>query len=290
MPRKSIRDIQKMKNADEPIVMLTAYDAMSARLAEKAGVPMLLVGDTLGMVVQGHDSTIPVTLEHMIYHCEIVSRVTESPVIVGDMPFMTAGISIEKTLESAARLMQEGGATCIKLEGGAFMARTVERIVQAGIPVMGHIGLTPQSVQRFGGFRVQGRSFEQALQLIHDAEALEAAGAFAVVLELVPSELAQLITERLHIPTIGIGAGTGCDGQVQVFHDILGLFDDFIPRHTKRYSEVGETIRAAISQYAAEVQEEQFPAAENSFTMKAEILEKVRERLAQEEGRHAGGG
>ncbi|MGB1288829.1 MAG: 3-methyl-2-oxobutanoate hydroxymethyltransferase, partial [Aggregatilineales bacterium] len=168
-------------------------------------------------------------------------------------------------------------------------ARTVERIVQAGIPVMGHIGLTPQSVQRFGGFRVQGRSFEQALQLVYDAEALEAAGAFAIVLELVPAELAQLITERLHIPTIGIGAGTGCDGQVQVFHDILGLFDDFVPRHTKRYTEIGESIQATIAQYAGEVKEVQFPADANSFTMKAETLEHVREKLAQEEGRHASG-
>jgi 3-methyl-2-oxobutanoate hydroxymethyltransferase len=279
MSRKTIRDIQAMKAAGERIAMLTAYDAVSARISEAAGVPLLLVGDTLGMVVQGHDSTIPVTLDHMIYHCEIVTRVTQAPLIVGDMPFMTATTDAGLTLRNAARLMQEAGVGCVKLEGGAFMAPTIRHLTQAGIPVMAHIGLTPQSVNQFGGFKVQGRSLEQAVQLVRDAEAVQAAGAFAVVLELVPAALAELITSRLEIPTIGIGAGRGCDGQVQVFHDILALFTAFMPRHAKRYADAGDLMQQAVADYVGEVQAGEFPTDENAFRIEANVLDEVRARL-----------
>ena len=279
MKRLTIRDIQKMKHERQPITMLTAYDATSARLAEKAGIPMLLVGDTLGMVIQGHDSTIPVTLDHMIYHSEIVRRVTQRPLIVADLPFMTYQVSEEQALQNAGRLMQESGASSVKLEGGEAMAHTIKRIVDAGIPVMAHIGLTPQSVNQFGGFRVQGKQLESAQQLVRDAVAVQDAGAFAVVLELVPAPLAQFITDKLDIPTIGIGAGIGCDGQVQVFHDILQLFSDFVPRHTKRYAHIGDMMVAAIQQYHGEVLEEQFPTDDHSFTMSDDVLAALRNEV-----------
>jgi 3-methyl-2-oxobutanoate hydroxymethyltransferase len=279
MTRKTILDIQKMKAQGEKIVLLTAYDATSARVAQAADIPVILVGDTLGMVIQGHSSTIPVTLDHMIYHCAIVARVTQTPLIVGDMPFMTASISAEDTLRQAARLMQEGGVTAVKVEGGETVAPLIKRLTQAGIPVMAHIGLTPQSVNQFGGFKVQGRQLEDARQLVRDADAVQAAGAFAVVLELVPAPLAGLITRRLAIPTIGIGAGPDCDGQVQVFHDILGLFDQFLPRHAKRYAEIGEAMRAAAAQYRQEVQAGAFPTAEQAFSMSAEVLGQLKEAL-----------
>lgn len=279
MARITILDIQGMKNKGEKISVMTAYDAVSARLAEVAGIPLLLVGDTLGMVVQGHTSTIPVTLDHMIYHTQIVSRVTQTAFIIGDMPFMTATTDTHDTLKNAARLMQEGGASCVKLEGGEFIAPTIKQIVQAGIPVMAHIGLTPQSVGQFGGFKVQGRDLSRARQLLADARAVQEAGAFAVVLELVPTPLATLITEQLHIPTIGIGAGAGCSGQVQVFHDVLGLFDAFIPRHTKRYAEIGKIIQDALSQYHADVGAGQFPTDANSFGMDETVIAQLRGEL-----------
>jgi 3-methyl-2-oxobutanoate hydroxymethyltransferase len=283
--RVSIRDIQKMKADREPIVMLTAYDATSARLSEAAGVPLLLVGDSLGMVMQGHDVPIPVTLDHIIYHAQIVTRVTQKALIVGDMPFMSYNVSIEQALTNCARLMQESGVEAVKMEGGEYLAETIRRVTQAGIPVMAHIGLQPQSVHQVGGMRVQGRDVETARQLIRDAEAIEQAGAFAVVLESVPAPLAELITQKLRIPTSGIGAGVGCDGQVQVFHDILGLFEDFIPRHTKRYAELGAAIREAVAQYAQDVRERKFPAAENSFTMKEEVLAALRVNGTDEHAR-----
>lgn len=279
MARITILDIQGMKNKGEKISVMTAYDAVSARLAEVAGIPLLLVGDTLGMVVQGHTSTIPVTLDHMIYHTQIVSRVTQTAFIIGDMPFMTATTDGHDTLKNAARLMQEGGASCVKLEGGEFIAPTIKQIVQAGIPVMAHIGLTPQSVGQFGGFKVQGRDLSRARQLLADARAVQEAGAFAVVLELVPTPLATLITEQLHIPTIGIGAGAGCSGQVQVFHDVLGLFDAFIPRHTKRYAEIGKLIQDALSHYHADVGAGQFPTDANSFGMDETVIAQLRGEL-----------
>ncbi|NJO84571.1 MAG: 3-methyl-2-oxobutanoate hydroxymethyltransferase, partial [Blastochloris sp.] len=211
-------------------------------------------------------------LDHIIYHAQIVARVTERPLIVGDMPFMTYSISPEQALENAARLMQQGGVSVVKLEGGETLAPTIRRLVDAGIPVMAHIGLLPQSVNKVGGMRVQGRDLPTARQLLRDAASVEAAGAFAVVLESVPAPLAALVTDRLHIPTIGIGAGAGCDGQVQVFHDILGLFDAFIPRHTKRYAEIGAAMREAIVAYVQDVERGAFPTEANSFGMNEEVL------------------
>lgn len=277
MARLTIRDLQKMKQENEPITMLTAYDAMSARVGEMAGIPALLVGDSLGMVIQGHTSTVPVRLEHMIYHCQIVARVTQGPLIVCDLPFMTYSVSVEQALSNAAQLMQVGGASCVKLEGGAMLAPTVQRIVASGIPVMGHIGLTPQSVNQFGGWRVQGRELESARRLLDDALALQEAGAFAIVLELVPGELAAYITESLEIPTIGIGAGAGCSGQVQVFHDLLALAGDFMPKHAKRYAELGEMMNAAISKFLSEVREGDFPTEAQTFSMKSETITALRQ-------------
>jgi 3-methyl-2-oxobutanoate hydroxymethyltransferase len=278
--RVTIRDFQKMKDEKEPIAMLTAYDAMSARVGEMAGIPALLVGDSLGMVVQGHSTTVPVKLEHMIYHCQIVARVTEKPLIVCDLPFMTYSISTEQALANAAQLMQDGGASSVKLEGGKAFAPTVQKIVAAGIPVMGHIGLTPQSVNQFGGWRVQGREMDSARRLLDDALALQDAGAFAIVLELVPGPLATLITETLHIPTIGIGAGHGCSGQIQVFHDLLGLAGDFVPKHTKRYAELGDLMTVAISKYLAEVKEGDFPTDAQTFNMNEEVIQSLRQERA----------
>lgn len=280
--RLTIRDIQKMKTSGEKIVMITAYDAASARLSEKAGAPMLLVGDSLGMVVQGHNSTIPVKLEHMIYHSEIVSRVTQKPLIVGDLPFMSYTISIEQAMTNAARLMQEGGVQAVKLEGGEFVADTIRHITRSGIPVMAHIGLTPQSVNQFGGFRVQGREIETARRLIHDAVALEAAGAFAIVLELVPAPLAKLVSEILTIPTIGIGAGVDCDGQVQVFHDLLTLAGEFLPKHARRYIDAQQLITGALTQYALEVRKGKFPSDEHAFSMNTDIIDQLRSEFGKD--------
>ncbi len=280
--RMTVRDIQKMKTESQPISMLTAYDAISARLAETAGVEMILVGDTLGMVVQGHDSTIPVTLDQMIYHAEIVARVTQKPLIVGDMPFMSVQVSAEQALANCARMMQEARVTCVKVEGGEFMAPTIARLTEAGIPVMAHIGLTPQSVHKFGGFRVQGKEVETAQQVIRDAHAVEDAGAFALVLELTPAPLSQIITERLHIPTIGIGAGRYCDGQVQVFHDILDLYQVFLPKHTKQYAKVGDLILKGIQDFVQEVQKREFPTEKQSFNMNQEELAALRTQLEQD--------
>ncbi len=268
MMKPTIRALQQKKTRSEPIVMLTAYDYSSARLAEAAGVDVILVGDSLGMTMQGHATTIPVTLDDIIYHTRAVVRGAPQTLIVADLPFMTYQISPEQAMRSAGRVLQESGAQTVKLEGGVFMADTIHRLVQAGVPVMAHIGLTPQSVHQFGGWRVQGRKEKEAEQLIQDARAVAEAGAFAVVLELVPAELAARITDMLPIPTIGIGAGPHCDGQVQVFHDILGLEEAFQPRHAKRYANLAPMIRDAIAQYAQEVRRGEFPTMEHAFSMK----------------------
>jgi len=272
----TIRNIQKMKASGELIAMLTAYDATSAYLSEQAGAQILLVGDSMGMVIQGHQSTIPVTLDHIIYHSQIVVRATERALIVGDLPFMSYKVSAEQGMQNAARLMQESGVGAVKLEGGEYIAPTIDRLVQAGIPVMAHIGLTPQSVNQFGGFRVQGKDRDTAEQLLCDAQAVQDAGAFAIVLELVPTQLAQEITSHLKIPTIGIGAGPHCSGQVQVFHDLLGLFPSFGPRHSKQYVNAGQLISDGLKHYVEDVQAGRFPTAENSSTMNEEILESIR--------------
>ena len=275
MGRVTVRDIGDLKVRGEKIPTITAYDYATARLAEAAGIPLVLVGDSLSMVVLGYDSTIPVTMEDMLHHVKAVARGTRKALIVADMPFMSYQIDTAQALSNAARLVQEGGAHAVKLEGGESVADTVHRLVECGIPVMGHIGLTPQSVHAFGGYRVRGRGRREAMQLLKDAKALENAGAFSVVLELVPAPLARLISQRLTMPTIGIGAGPDCDGQVQVLHDMLGLFTDFIPKHAKQYARLAKSIQDALARYAQEVKEGSFPTDKESFPMDDTILEEL---------------
>jgi len=264
-----------MKSKKEKIVMLTAYDYSTAKLVDEAGIPLILVGDSLGMVILGYDSTIPVTMDEMIHHTKAVARGAKQAMVIGDMPFMTYQISTADALRNAARFMQEGGAQAIKLEGGVVVAETVKRIVECGIPVMGHIGLTPQSVHQLGGHRVQGKTQEAAERLLKDAQALEQAGAFAVVLELVPAPLSKLISQKITIPTIGIGAGPDCDGQVQVVSDLLGLFSDFVPKHAKQYAKLADSIKTALAGYIAEVKTGEFPTSQNSSTMDESLLQEL---------------
>ena len=275
MARVTICDIAKMKMRGEKIPVVTAYDYTSARLADRAGIPIILVGDSLGMVVLGYDSTIPVTMEDMVHHVKAAARGAQRALVTADLPFMSYQLDSTQGLANAARLVQEGGAQAVKLEGGEKVAEVASRIVDAGIPVMGHIGLTPQSVHGLGGYRVQGQSQAGALQLLKDAQAVEQAGAFSLVLELVPAELGRMISERLTIPTIGIGAGGGCNGQVQVLHDMLGLYTEFVPKHTKQYAHLAGTIEDALTQYASEVRDGLFPAEEQSFAMDQGILEEL---------------
>ena len=253
------------KAKKQPIVMVTAYEAAQARLADAAGVDAILVGDSLGMVMLGYTTTLPVTLDDMLRHTQAVARGSSGrPLLIADMPFATYGVSEPESIRNAARLLAEGGAQAIKLEGGAVIADTVRRIVDRGIPVMGHIGMTPQSVHRFGGFKVQGKG-EAADAVLADAEALVAAGVFSIVLEVIPTDLARRISEAIPVPTIGIGAGVGCDGQVQVFHDLVGLYEEPPLRHTRRYAEAGRAIREALAAYAEDVRSGRFPSDENAF-------------------------
>jgi len=275
--RISITGLKAKKTRGEKIVMMTCYDYPSARLLEAAGVDILFIGDTLGMVVLGYDNTLPVTIEEMLHHTKAVSRGSSRAHVLADMPFMSYQTSPEDALRNAGRLVKEGGAQSVKLEGGVRVAETVRFIVDAGIPVMGHIGLTPQSINQLGGYKVQGKTPAGAVRLINDALALQEAGAYAVVLECVPAPLAQTISQRLTVPTIGIGAGPHCDGQVQVFHDLLALFDDFVPKHAKRYADLGSQITEAVRAYAAEVREGSFPTEKESFFGdKAVFLEATR--------------
>jgi 3-methyl-2-oxobutanoate hydroxymethyltransferase len=269
--RVNIAQIKEMKGKGEKIAMLTAYDYSTAKIVDEVGVPLILVGDSLGMVVLGYETPIPVTMDVMIHHTKAVVRGTSKALIVGDMPFMTYHVSTEDALRNAARFIQEAGCQTVKLEGGVTVADKVKRMVQCGIPVMGHIGLTPQSVNQLGGWRVQGKTPEAALQLLQDALALEDAGAFAVVLEQVPTPLATLISRRLSIPTIGIGAGEGCDGQVLVIHDVFGL-SDRVPKLAKKYASIGEIMRQAVTEYYNEVKTGAFPTEKNSFTMDESLL------------------
>lgn len=266
--RTTIADLTRMKAAGRRIPMLTVYDFPSARLAEAAQVPLLLVGDSLGMVVHGHATTLPVTLDDMVRHAGAVVRGCETPMVVADLPFLTYAL-LEDAVSSARRLMQEAGVQAVKLEGAAIPI--VTRLVEMGVPVMGHLGFTPQSTHQIG-VRVQGKLACEAGKLIADAEALQAAGAFAVVLELVPSDLARVIARRLVIPVIGIGAGAGCDGEVQVWHDVLGLGGDRVPRHARKFAEVGAVIRGALEAYVQAVGDGTFPTAANSSTMKPDQL------------------
>jgi 3-methyl-2-oxobutanoate hydroxymethyltransferase len=265
--RVTIHTLRSQKQRGERITMLTAYDATFARLLDEAGIDVLLVGDSLGMVVQGHDTTLPVTLDEVIYHCRAVARGATRAQIVGDMPFMTYQASVEQALVNAGRMVKEGGAHAIKLEGGAQHAPLVERLVSAGIPVMGHIGLTPQSFHQMGGFKVQGRGAGARERLVADAQALEAAGAYALVLEGIPSVIAREITDTIEIPTIGIGAGAGCDGQVLVVYDLLGMDESFKPRFVRRYESMGIRIRSAAQAYIADVRAGTFPSDAESFAL-----------------------
>jgi 3-methyl-2-oxobutanoate hydroxymethyltransferase len=271
--RITLRDVQRMKAEHQRIAMVTAYDHPSARLADEAGVPILLVGDSLGMVVHGHDSTLPVTLDDMVRHASAVVRGSERALVVGDLPFLTYA-SIADAVLSARRLMQEGGVQAVKLEGGAPVAGIVRRLTDLGVPVMGHLGLTPQS-QHTLGLRVQGKAAADARRMIEDALALQSAGAFAIVLELAPAPLAEAISTRLNIPTIGIGAGAGCDGQVQVWHDLLGLGGGRPPRHAKAFAQIGDTIKTALESYVTDVRAGAFPTAAQSSTMDPDALSKA---------------
>jgi 3-methyl-2-oxobutanoate hydroxymethyltransferase len=268
--RTTLRDLQTMKTKGERIAMVTAYDHPSARLADRAGADVLLVGDSLGMVVHGHPTTLPVTLDDMVRHASAVVRGSERALVVGDLPFLTYASEAD-AVASARRLMQEAGVQAVKLEGGAPVAASVRRLTELGVPVMGHLGFTPQAQHQLG-LRVQAKEAASARKLLEDALLLEACGAFAVVLELVPAPLAEEVSKRLRIPTIGIGAGAGCDGQVQVWHDLLGLHDGKPPRHAKRYAEIGAAIETALKAYVADVRGGAFPTAAQSASMAADEL------------------
>jgi 3-methyl-2-oxobutanoate hydroxymethyltransferase len=269
--RITVNDIKQMKAKKEKIAMITAYDYTTAKLADEAGIHMILVGDSLGMVMLGLDSTIPVTMDIMIHHTKAVVRGAKNAMVVGDMPFMTYQTTVPEALKNAARFLQEAGCQAVKLEGGVIVEDAVKRIVDCGIPVCGHIGLTPQSINMLG-YRAQGKTPEAAARLLADAVALERAGAFAVVLETVPAQLSKLITSRISIPTIGIGGGPDCDGQVQVVHDALGLYTDFVPKHAKQFAKLAPEIRAAFTQYINEVKSGQFPTLEHGPTMDENLL------------------
>ncbi|WP_223066655.1 3-methyl-2-oxobutanoate hydroxymethyltransferase [Paenibacillus caui] len=272
----TIVKLKKMRQDGEPIAMVTAYDYPSARLAEQAGVDMLLVGDSLGNVVLGYDSTIPVTLEDMVYHSRSVARGAEHTFIVADMPFMTYHGSLDETLRGVRRLMQEGHAHAVKMEGGAEIADTVAAVVRAGVPVLGHIGLTPQSVNQLGGYRIQGKDARDARRLLEDAKALQEAGAFGIVLELVTEAVAAEITKALDIPTIGIGAGRGCSGQVLVFHDLVKYTDDYREkRFVKTFADIGDQIRTGISDYVKEVKSGAFPAEQHVFAAEEGVTQSL---------------
>lgn len=263
------------KAKGEKLSMLTAYDYSTAKLEDESGINGILVGDSLGNVVLGYEDTVSVTMEDMIHHGAAVARGAKNALVVVDMPFMSYEVTVEEAVRNAGRLMKEGRAGAVKLEGGVRVAEQIRAIVKAGIPVMGHIGLTPQSINVFGGFKVQGKSEEAARALLADAKAVEEAGAFAVVIEAVPAALAQMITDAVSIPTIGIGAGAGCDGQILVYQDMLGMFSDFTPKFVKRYANVGEVMREAFANYAAEVASGAFPTEEHTYKIKDDVLEKL---------------
>jgi len=276
--RITVNQIREMKQKGEKIAMLTTYDYSTARIVDEAGIPLILVGDSLGMVVLGYESTIPVTMEEMLHHTKAVARGAKRAMVIGDMPFMSYHISADDALRNAARFIQEGGAQAIKLEGGVTVMEKVKRIVGCGIPVMGHIGLTPQSIHQFGGFTVQGKTPEAAAKVLEDALALEEAGAFAIVLETIPTQLARIITAKLSIPTIGIGAGIHCDGQVQVINDILGSYTEFVPKHAKQYAKLTDIISKAVTEYLSEVKAGTFPTEKQSYSIDENLLAELKTR------------
>ena len=281
-PKLTIPDIRARKG-ETPLTMLTAYDYPTALLVDGAGIDMILVGDSLAMVVLGHPDTVSVTMDEMIHHTRAAARAARRALVVGDLPFGSYNVSTEQAVTNANRFLKEGRADCVKLEGGGPMAEIAAAIVRSGTPVMGHLGLTPQTAGSLGGFKVQGRSLEAAKTLLADARALEAAGCFALVLEAVPAPLAKMVTERISIPTIGIGAGADCDGQVLVFHDLVGLFDRFVPRFVKRYAQLGAAVSEALTAYKDDVMERRFPEATHSFSMKPEELAALEGWLQKDE-------
>lgn len=273
--KNTVTTLQKQKEENKKITMLTAYDYSMAKLMDEAGIEMILVGDSLGMVILGYEDTLPVTMEDMIHHTRAVTRGTSDTFVVGDMPFMSYQTSTYDAVKNAGRLIQEGHAQAVKLEGGAAVCAQIEAIVKASIPVVAHIGLTPQSVNAFGGFKVQGKSIDAARQLVEDAKAVEKAGAFMVVLECVPAKLASLISKTVHIPTIGIGAGNGCDGQVLVYQDMLNMFSGLKPKFVKHFGNIGDSMKQAFSDYSKEVKEGSFPAEEHTFKIEDEVMEQL---------------
>jgi 3-methyl-2-oxobutanoate hydroxymethyltransferase len=272
-----IQHFSEMKQKGEKFVMVTAYDYSTARIVDEVGIPLILVGDSLAGVVLGYESTLPVTMDVMLHHTRAVTRGAKNALVVGDMPFMTYQVSLEDAMRNAGRFMQEAGAGAVKLEGGVTVAEKVRRIVEIGIPVMGHIGLTPQSINQLGGHKIQGKTVGAAKKLLEDAIALEQAGAFAVVLETVPAPLAAFITQKVTIPTIGIGAGPGCDGQVQVINDILGSTSGFTPKHAKQFAQIGEITKNALNAYQNEVKAGTFPTEKESFPLDESVLTELKQ-------------
>ncbi len=273
--KKSVLTFRNAKQKNKRLTMLTAYDYSTAKLIDASGIDSVLVGDSLGMVMLGYEDTLSVTMEDMIHHTKAVARGVKDALVVSDLPFMSYQTSVYDAVSNAGRLIKEGRAQAVKLEGGLEVCPQIKAIVEASIPVMAHIGLTPQSVNAFGGFKVQGKDEEAARSLIEQAKAVEAAGAFAVVLECIPAKLADLITKSISIPTIGIGAGNGCDGQVLVYQDMLGLYSDFTPKFVKRYAEIGPQMQTAIEGYISEVKSGAFPAAEHTFALSDAVIEKL---------------
>ncbi len=261
----TVPEIGKMKQAGKKITSLTAYDYSFAKILDEAGIDILLVGDSLGSVIQGQESTLPVTLDEMVYHTRAVVRGRKRALVVADIPFLSFQVSVEEAKRNAGRFLQEGGAEAVKLEGGVVVLQTIQAIVRMGVPVMGHVGLTPQWIHRFGGYRVQGKEKAEREAVLKDALAVEEAGAFSVVLEGIPADLAREITQRLSIPTIGIGAGVYCDGQVLVVHDMLGLFDAYTPKFVKKYADLKTVMAKAVKNFIAEVREKKFPDEKHSF-------------------------
>jgi 3-methyl-2-oxobutanoate hydroxymethyltransferase len=278
----TIQHIQAMKARHEVISMLTAYDYPTALVMDQAGLDIILVGDSLGMVVLGYESTLQVTMQEMIHHCRAVARGAKYAFLVGDMPFMSYQISTSEAIRNAGRFLQEGGMNAIKLEGGSERAETIQAIVNTGIPVMGHLGLTPQSVHKLGGYRPQGRDAEAAYRLVEDALILQEVGCFSLVLESIPGRLAELVSQRLDIPTLGIGAGGGCDGQVLVTHDLLGIFERFTPKFVKRYANLAGIMREAFSDFKLEVKERKFPGVGHTVIMNNEEWQRLEEKLTQQ--------
>ena len=273
--KNTVATFKKMKNEGTKISMLTAYDYSTAKLVDEAGINSILIGDSLGMVMLGYEDTLSVTMEDMIHHTAAVARGAKNALVIADMPFMSYEVSVEEAVANAGRLMKEGRANAVKLEGGVRVAEQIRAITKAGIPVCAHIGLTPQSVNAFGGFKVQGKTAEAAQKMVDDALAVQEAGAFAVVLECVPAKLAALISEKLTIPTIGIGAGAGCDGQVLVYQDMLALFSDFKPKFVKHFGNIGPQMTSAFKAYDEEVKAGTFPAEEHTFKIDEDALKKL---------------